>query len=236
MSSKDRLKIRCEKCYLPFWSAEQLEKHLLVHERQKTFSCLHCNKIFARSDRCKMHMRACDDNPNRERTTFTMQIGRGVNNDFRFLNQALSGVFQTWRYEFSDEEQKDMYASLRNVVMNSAYDLVIEATSTFKWYLGLQVNFHKAADPTFCTQPPVFFQSNPSPSYKIEREDEETWENALKQLEKQIEEYESNGSGWVLSQLVLLDVIFCEMENPLQPRRMRIHEDSASDTDYEVED
>ena len=180
-------------------------------------------------------MRTCDDNPNREKTPFTMQIGRGVNNNFRFLEQALGGVFQTWRYEFSDEEQKDMYASLRNVVMNSAYDLVIEATSTFKWYLGLQVNFHKAADPTFCTQPPVFFQSNPSPSY-FERENEETWEDALKQLEKQIEEYESNGSGWVLSQLVLLDVIFCEMENPLQPRRMGIHEDSASDTDYEVED
>ena len=129
-----------------------------------------------------------------------------------------------------------MYGSLRNVVMNSAYDLVIKATSTFKWYLGLQVIFHKATDPSVLTHPPVFFQSNPSPSYKIEREDEETWENALKQLENQIEEYESNGSGWVLSQVVLLDVIFCEMENPLQPRRMGIHEDSSSDTDYEVED
>ena len=51
-------------------------------------------------------MRTCDDNPNREKTPFTMQIGRGVNNNFRFLEQALGGVFQTWRYEFSDEEQK----------------------------------------------------------------------------------------------------------------------------------
>ena len=144
-------------------------------------------------------MRTCDENPNREKFTSTMQIGRGANNHFRFLEQALGGVFQTWRYDFSDEEQKDMYASLRNVVMNSVYDLVMKATSMFKWYLGLKVIFHKATDPSVLTHPPVFFQTNPSPSYKVDREDEETWENALQQLDKQIEEYESNGSGWVLS-------------------------------------
>ena len=37
------------------------------------------------------------------------------------------------------------------------------------------------------------------------------------QLEKQIDNYERNGSGWVVSKLVSLDVLFNEMDDPLKP-------------------
>ena len=103
-----------------------------------------------------------------------------------------------------------MLQSLHSVIMEHARDLVIKATGVFKWYLGLKVLFHKATDPWHVTDPPPFFQTDPSESYR--RNQENVWEIAKENLEQQIENYEQNGSGWVLSQLLSIDVIFCEMD------------------------
>ena len=67
-----------------------------------------------------------------------MQVEGGVNNAFIHPEFSLGGFFQTWRYIFSDEEQKDLFKSLETVVKSTAYDLVIETTGTFKWYLGFR--------------------------------------------------------------------------------------------------
>ena len=45
-----------------------------------------------------------------------------------------------------------------------------------------------------------------------QRNQEDVWEIAKENLEQQIENYERNGSGWVLSRLLSIDVIFCEMD------------------------
>ena len=126
------------------------------------------------------------------------------------MESALGGVFQTWRYEFSNEDQKDMFKSLYSVIMEHTRDLVFKATGLFKWYLGLKVLFHKASDPSHVTDPPVFFQTDPSESYR--RNQEHVWEIVKEKLEQQIDNYERNGSGWVLSQLLSVDVMFCEMD------------------------
>ena len=208
---KDRFKIRCGKCNLPFLSKEQLQKHASTHERKKSFTCMHCQKGFVRADRCKLHTRSCESNPEKKtHKTSAVQIGLGANTEFRFLESALGGVYQAWRYEFSNEDQKDMLQSLHSVIMEQARDLVIKATGVFKWYLGLKVLFHKAADPWHETDPPPFFQTDPSESYR--RNQEDVWEITKENLEQQIENYERNGSGWVLSQLLSIDVIFCEMD------------------------
>ena len=80
--------------------------------------------------------------------------------------------------------------------------------STYVFFL--KVLFHKAADPWHETDPPPFFQTDPSESYR--RNQEDVWEITKENLEQQIENYERNGSGWVLSQLLSIDVIFCEMD------------------------
>ena len=93
---KDRFKTRCGKCNLPFWSKEQLEKHALTHERKKSFTCKHCQKGFARADRCKLHTRSCESNPEKKtHKNSAVQIGLGANTEFRFLESALGGVFQS---------------------------------------------------------------------------------------------------------------------------------------------
>ena len=163
----DRMKIRCTECNLPFWNVEQLEKHSAVHIRRKKFQCTYCQKGFARADRCKLHVYSCELNPEKKKSrTSTVQIGLGAKTHFRFLESALGGVFQTWRYEFSNEDQKDMFQSLHSVILEHTRDLVFKTTGLFKWYLGLKVLFHKASYPSHVTDPPVFFQIDPSESYR----------------------------------------------------------------------
>ena len=151
MTSKSSLKIRCGQCNLPFWSEEQLKKHAVTHRRRKMFNCTYCNKGFVRGERLKMHERTCEKNPEGKikvgKYSAVMQVGGGMDNTFNLLESALGGVFQTWRYIFSDEEQKDLYKSLDTVVKSTVYDLVIKSTGTFKCYLRLKAIFHKAANP-----------------------------------------------------------------------------------------
>ena len=103
-----------------------------------------------------------------------------MNNAFIHLESALGGVFQTWCYIFSDEEQKDLFKSLETVVKSTAYDLVIETTGTFKWYLGLKAIFHKAAILNIISEPPLFFRTDPYPSYH--KYDDKVWEIMTEQL------------------------------------------------------
>ena len=71
-----------------------------------------------------MHERTCVKNPEKkiksEKYSAVMQVGGGADNTFNLLESALGGVFQTWRYIFSDEEQQDPYKSLDAVVKSTA--------------------------------------------------------------------------------------------------------------------
>ena len=235
MTSKSSVKIRCGQCNLPFWSEEQLKKHTMTHKRRKTFSCTYCKKGFVRGERLKMHERTCEKNPERKikvgKYSAVMQVGGGVDNTFNLLESALGGVFQTWHYIFSDEEQKDLYKSLDTVVKSTVYDLVIKSTGTFKWYLGLKAIFHKITNPDIISEPPPFFRTDPSPSYH--KYSDKVWEIVKEQLEKQIDNYERNGSGWVVSRLVSLDVSFNEMDDPLKPDRSK---DTSDDEDKDKDE
>ena len=144
-----------------------------------------------------------------------MQVGGGVDNAFNLLESALGGVFQTWRYTFPDGEQQDLHKSLDIVVKSTFYDLVIKTNGTLKWYLGLKAVFHKAVNPEVISDPPPFFKTDPFPSYH--KYDDKVWEIVKEQLEKQIENYDCNGSGWAVSRLVSLDASFNKMDDPLKP-------------------
>ena len=90
---------------------------------------------------------------------------------------------------------------------------MIEATGLFKWYLGLKVVFHKPSNPGVFTDPPVYFQTDPIAFYHYA---DSVWEIVKGQLVNQIENYETNGSGWIVSPFISLNISFAEMESPLQ--------------------
>ena len=104
--------------------------------------------------------------------------------------------------------------------------MVIKSTGTFKWYLGLKAIFHKAANPDIISDPPPFFRTDPSPSYH--KYSDKVWEIVKEQLEKQIDNYECNESGWLVSRLVSLDVSFAEMDDSPKPDRIK---DTDNDED-----
>ena len=207
-------RIRCNECNLPFLTTEQLDKHVSIHTRKKSHQCKHCRKSFTRAARLTQHIQSCDKNPNRKAISKSqIQVGMGTNEAFQLVESALRGTIQVWRHNFSSQEQLDIYGSLNSIIMKNARDLVNEATGLFKWYLVLKIVFYKMGQPHKTTDPPVFFQTVPVASFRNYSDD--AWDIAKEQLEKQIENYEKNGSGWVVQSLISLDVTFAKMANPL---------------------
>ena len=225
-NQQEGVEVRCVQCKLLFWSSAQLEKHAAVHKIRKTKKCIHCEKTFSRGARLKLHIRSCDKNPEKKKKTKPMvQVGRGASGAFDFVESALEGLMQVWRYVFSSQEQDDIYTSIDSALMKEGQDLVVEAEGLFKWYFVLKMEFYKMTNPTIVTNPPAFFRSEPIASYR--KYDKNVWEIIKGQLLNQIENYEKNGSGWVAYRLLSLDVTFARMANPLQPRR----DDSDTDED-----
>ena len=238
LSKNERVKIRCDECNLPFWSSEQLEKHSAVHIRSKNFECPHCSKKFARTDHLKMHVRSCNKNPTKgivtRKSAVNLQVGGGTKGAFHLRNSAFNGVVQEWRYTFPKSESAEVFENLRSVLMNDARLLVVEAAGLFKWYLGLEVVFHKSIDPAVETEPPAYFRTDPIPSYQ--KYDDDVWEVVKGQLEMELENYQTNGSGWIVSRLLNLDVNFVEMKNPLERVIEESDSDGSADDENDIED
>ena len=45
------------------------------------------------------------------------QVGRGASGAFDFVESALEGLMQVWRYVFSSQEQDDIYTSIDSALM-----------------------------------------------------------------------------------------------------------------------
>ena len=93
------------------------------------------------------------------------------------------------------------------------------------------MNFHKALNPDIISDQPPLFKTDPFPSYH--KYDDEVWQSVKEQLEKQIDNYERNESGWITSRLVSLDVSFAEMDDPLKPKGVKYTYDDKEKSDDE---
>ena len=76
----------------------------------------------------------------------------------------------------------------------------------------MKVEFHKAINPNVVTDPPAFFKTDPVPSFQ--KYGENVWKFLKEQLEQQIENYVANGSGWVVSRIIFLEISFVAMDPP----------------------
>ncbi len=71
--------------------------------------------------------------------------------------------------------------------------------------MALHATFHQFADPTFLTEPPAVFNADPVEVFAA-TDIAEVLNDTHEQLQKKIEEYEERGSGWVLHELLRLDL------------------------------
>ena len=69
----------------------------MTHKRRKTFNCTHCQKVFVRGDRLKMHERTCEKNPEKKNSaqkySAVMQVRGGVKMPLIISNLLKFGVF-----------------------------------------------------------------------------------------------------------------------------------------------
>ena len=82
--------------------------------------------------------------------------------------------------------------------------------SAYKFQISVDVVFHKAVDPAVITQPPVVLTSEMVGVYA----DSTPLNDVNRQLLKFIEVYEHNGSGWVFSKFVSLQLPLWHLDPP----------------------
>ena len=83
----------------------------------------------------------------------------------------------------------------------------------FNFTMAIHVVFQKACIPEVKTVPPVVLHTAPYTVWPVSDIDGSLG-NAAEELFEKIEEYEGNGSGWVIDYLERLDTTISSMYNP----------------------
>ena len=203
----------CPRCKVEFTSKKYRNNHYKKHFQAKRFACVHCHKDFTRMANKKMHEKKCNIRAN------GIQIGGGdfsaqeSNKDGQFYNhqQALGGVVRIERIDFA-HHSLDLLGRLFQALQQVQERITIEQENTrpFKTYISLKVNFYKAANPNVITEPTPCFNSEPSVVYAAS-DVSRIMDVIQSNIMQQIDNYEKNGSGWVLHNLVNLDLHLLRM-------------------------
>ena len=122
---------------------------------------------------------------------------------FELLEQALDGGTLTYRLQLSEEP--DVIVGLDEAIKINTRDLLKTIEKNIKWQLSLSLTFVKAANTEVVTDPPVVFLTEPVSSTSGDPVELQL-KVALRRLWQQIDEYERNGSGWIIDRLVALDL------------------------------
>ena len=165
-----------------------------------THVCSYCRKEFKRYDCATKHDHTCDAAPPPTTQRPKLQVGGGVVDKFELVDSALRGACTVYRLIFPQGTAIDDTARLHEIILKDVPELLKNKRAemnSFKWYLGLKVVFAKAINPDVITDPPVVFLTNPVASHHSWE-----WQDEGKQTEEQllhiINNYEMNGSGWIM--------------------------------------
>ena len=206
-------KYACPRCKVEFTSKKYRNNHYKKHFQAKRFVCVHCHKDFTRMVNKNMHEKKCNIREN------AIQIGGGnfsnqeSNADGQLYShqQALGGVVRIERIDFANHTLRlldRLIQALQQVQERMAIEQ--ENTRPFKTYISLKVNFYKAANPDVITEPTPCFNSEPSVVY-ASSDLSSIMDVIQSNIMQQINNYERNGSGWVLYNLVNLDLHLLRM-------------------------
>ena len=173
----------------------------------KTYSCKYCKKNFSRSVNCRYHELHCKPRkPDDVTYRHHVQFGRGHerNGDFEEIEQGFDHLFVTYRKKLTHDNNIDQ---LQSAFKDALTVLQKEVAVRFgmKWYFALKLNFRKAVDADVVTDPPVVLQTDPMtglPGNNYENELEQVFQGIL----QQIDDFESNGSGWLAHEFLTLDL------------------------------
>ena len=163
-------------------------------------------------------MRTCNFRATGERPAPlpTKQFGAGAKKrNVVHTNQALDGALVDFSVDFETEEQtpNNIYDVLKNGVYSLKNTITKELNKkhALKFYVSLHVNFHQAINPTYLTEPPIVLNIDPVELLESTELDpllDDTYGALLNSIDK----FELRGSGWVLDQLLRIDLHVLEFD------------------------
>ena len=133
--------------------------------------------------------------------------------EFILVKSAINKGTETYRIVL-DETNMDLVERLNHLVRENVRILITKQTRNVKWYIALKIIFRKAAKPDVHTNPPIIFLTESvatTDGIPIDLQ----LNVALRRLWKQIDKFETNGSGWIIDRFVSIDVNMSSF-NPLR--------------------
>ena len=197
---------RSKGCDHVFYLKADLKKHEKVHTKDKN-CCLHCNKTISRAQNLKLHQHTCGQNENRIKYRRFYGVDPDtVNGGFKLVESAFKKMFVTYRkmLDLNALQLEDMKLIFSQDVKNILQSEVVKRFG-IKWNLGLKAIMYKPIDPSITTNPPAVFNTDMMVGL-IGSNYEDDLNSAYENVMQQIDDYQNNGSGWMLDQFVELDV------------------------------
>ena len=199
-------------CERTFTQNCTLRRHVR-NQHASEWTCTTCDATFNRQDNFtyQFHL-SCDFRATGKRPAEN-QIGGGEpkrqrTKDVRWRAQALDHATDEYTVDLKELEQTQ--ETILDVLKDAILDLKetveqeLERKRALKIVVALRVTFHQSTDPTFLTEPPAVFSSDPVEVFAATNIDE-ALNGIHEQLMKKLEEFEERGSGWVLHELLRLD-------------------------------
>ena len=225
----------CKTCGRLFYNQEAYDQHVTMHKDNiKKWHCKHCNKVFKRDAYKLLHERNCQHGagPSRKRPLaqqtleeYVIKKVKGIESEQlvqqggsnehpeywrapELLESTLKYTAMTYRKSFDDSNRIDLLDRLKTALEHFkpiVRGMVSATKDAIKWYLSLNLHFVKAADVTHKTDPSVTFRSEVFNSITDDDLDA-MFAAGYHQLVQQIDEFQHNGSGWVVDSFLSTDL------------------------------
>ena len=178
-----------------------------------SLQCFYCEKVFTRKDNCKFHQKHCKKrkypNVTSSNKRRKVQVGHGSQHDLpQLISSALDGTVKTFRKSFDyGESAIDHIVALGEMLLDFVQLIKSESEQQdIKCFFSLNLTFHQASDETDITDPAVTLRSKVFIVQQSSTDLEQKVNAAMEEIKELIDEFERNGSGWVLHQLQYLDL------------------------------
>ena len=202
-------KFNCQKFPKVFDVKKSLNRHMReVHGEEKKYQCQYCNKQYARKQNRNLHSNTCHLTvgcrlPSIQQSCIKPKV---VGLEPVLLKSLFKGAMEQWTINVPGKGAES-FGSLKisaKAMKATILKYLHKHGPPLKYYLAVRAIFYKASHPGVFTDPPVFLQTQPVTVYPA-TDLEEKLESDVAALENMIDEYERNGSGWVLDYIEGLD-------------------------------
>ena len=209
----------CPTCDVPFVNKKERDSHYDRHSEVKYHKCKVCFKTFKKKQMFHLHARLHTEEATQTGGSALPESPSDVEeeDDFTFTTTAniFGGLIRIETLQFS-KATTSLLGRLKESLQAAYEKLMLERENkhSLKVYFSLKAVFYKAANSSELTSPPPCFNSEPI-IILTATNIQEVVEMVYANLTKQLDNYSTNGSGWVLNNLDSLEMNITQF-NPLR--------------------